>query len=108
VDKQTTHDPADDEQQPRFPETTPTALRQYPGSDYSFTLQAVMHLQEAVGQLREAVGTLKEQSKQHGEKLDKISHTIYAASAVLVVLGSIVGFLLNKGIDLLIQLKPAH
>lgn len=93
------------EQPPRFPETTPP---HYPGSDYSFTLQAVLELQKSVGQLQEAVGTLKEQGKQHAEKLDKLNLRIYAATAVLVVLGTILGFLLNKGVDLLIQLKGAH
>lgn len=89
----------------RFPETTPQV---YPGSDYSFTLQAVLELQKSVGQLQEAVGTLKEQAKQHGDKLEKIAQRIYAATAVLIVLGTIIGFLLNKGVDLLIQLKAAH
>lgn len=93
------------EQPPRFAETTPP---RYPGSDYSFTLQAVLELQKAVGQLQEAVGTLKEQGKQHSEKLEKISLRIYAASAVLIVLGGIISFLLNKGVDLLVQLKSAH
>lgn len=60
-----------------------------------------------MGQLQEAVGTLKEQGKQHAEKLDKISLRIYAATAVLIVLGTIIGFLANKGVDLLIQLKAA-
>jgi hypothetical protein len=86
----------------RFPETTPQV---YPGSDYSFTLQAVLELQKSVGQLQEAVSTLKDQAKQHSDKLEKISLRIYAATAVLVVLGSIIGFLLNKGVDLLIQIK---
>ena len=92
------------DQLPRFPETTP---QQYRGSDYSFTLQAVLELQKSVGQLQEAVGTLKEQGKQHAEKLDKISLRIYAATAVLIVLGTIIGSLANKGVDLLIQLKAA-
>jgi hypothetical protein len=80
----------------------------YRGSDYSFTLQAVLELQNTVGQLKEAVGTLKEQGKHHSDKLDKISLRIYAASAVLIVLGTIIGFLLNKGVDLLIQLVGQH
>lgn len=84
-------------------------MRQNMGNDYAvFTVQTVIEMQKSIGQLHEAVTTLKEQSKQHGEKLDKISHTIYAATAVLLVLGTISGFLLNKGVDLLIQLKAAH
>jgi hypothetical protein len=69
----------------------------------------VLELQRTVGQLNEAVGTLKEHSKQQSEKLDRLNLRIYAASAVLVVLGSILGFLLNKGVDLLIQIAhSAH
>ena len=89
-----------------FPETTP---QRYAGSDYSFTLQAVLELQKSVGQLQEAVSTIKEQIKHQGEKLDKLNLRIYAAGTVLVVLGAILSFLLNKGVDLLIQLtKSGH
>ena len=96
------------DQPPVFPETTPPKL-QATSTDYGqFAFQTAMELQKAVGQLQEAVGTLKEQGKQHSEKLDKISLRIYAASAVIVVLGTIIGFLLNKGVDLLIQLTNHH
>jgi hypothetical protein len=93
------------DQPPRFPETTPQT---YPGSEFSFTLQTVIEIQKSVGQLQEAVGTLKVQSQRHDEKLDKINLRIYGATAVLIVLGAILGFLLNKGVDLLIQIKSAH
>lgn len=90
---------------PKFPETTPPVRTTV---EQSFPLLAVMELQRAVGKLDEAVGTLKEQGKQHSEKLDKISLRIYAATAVLLVLGTILGFLVNKGVDLLIQLTGQH
>ncbi len=93
------------EEPPRFAETTPP---RYPGSSYDFTLQLVVEMQKSIGQLQEAVGTLKEESKHQGEKLDKINLKIYAATAVLVVVGTILSFLVNKGVDLLIQIKDGH
>ena len=67
-----------------------------------------MELQRAVGKLDEGVGTLKEQGKQNSEKLDKLNLRIYAATAVLVILGTLLGFLVNKGVDLLIQIVGKH
>jgi hypothetical protein len=90
----------------RFAETTPPTL--YPSSEQGFPLLALMELQRSVGKLDEAVGTLKEQGKQQNDRLDKISKTIYAATAVLIVLGTILGFMVNKGVDLLIQLTSNH
>jgi len=85
---------------PVFPEVT-TPL--YKGSDYSFTLQAVMEMQKAVGQLTEAVKTLSEHSKDQAKKLDRISHIIYAAGAVLAIGIVIGGFLLTTLKELLIN-----
>ncbi len=86
---------------PRFPETTPPTT--YPGSDYSFTLQTVMELQKTVGQLTQAVNTLTDQQKEQAKKLDGISHKIYAAIVVLLVIGGILTFF-AKGInDLLVH-----
>ena len=89
----------------RFAATTPSV---YPGNEQGFPLLAFMELQRAVGKLDEAVGTLKEQGKQNSDKLDKINVRISAATAVIVVLGAILGFLLNKGVDLLIQVLGKH
>lgn len=87
---------------PKFAETTPPVYR---GGDFDFVLQGIFEIQKNVGTLNEAVTTLKTQGKEQGDKLDKLSHRIYAAAAVLTALGVILGFLLNKGVDLLIQLK---
>jgi len=75
-----------------IPEVTP---QRYPMADYSFTLQAVMELQKTVGQLTERIDTLIKRVDREGLTLSSISHQIYAAWAVLVVLGLLGGFALN-------------
>jgi hypothetical protein len=55
-----------------------------------------MELQKSTGQLTQAVQTLAEQSKDHGKKLDSISHRVYAAGAVLTVIGAILYFFLDR------------
>lgn len=82
-----------------FPDTTPPS---YVGSDYSFTLQTVLDLKGSVGRLSQAVETLIDTSKDQGRKIDRISHIIYAAGAVVTLLGIVAGFLLNKLADVLI------
>jgi hypothetical protein len=63
-------------------ESTPP---QYSTTDYSFTLQAVMELQKSVGALTEAVNTLKAQVGKQADKLDKISHRVYAFGVVIAI-----------------------
>lgn len=70
----------------RIPETTPLP---YPGPDYSFTLQAIMEMQKTLGQVTQSVATFSDQIKKHDEKLDKISHKVYAAEVVLILVGGI-------------------
>jgi len=51
---------------PPFAETpTPS----YPSGDYSYTVELVATIQNALGRLTEAVESLKEQSKEHGKEL---------------------------------------
>jgi len=62
-----------------------------------------MELQKTVGQLTQAVNTLTDQQKEQAKKLDGISHKIYAAIVVLLVIGGILTFF-AKGInDLLVH-----
>jgi len=75
-----------------IPEITP---QRYPMTDYSFTLQAIMEMQKTIGGLSEAVGTLKNLTEKQGEKLDKISHRIYAATVVITIALPILAFLAN-------------
>jgi hypothetical protein len=81
-----------------LPETTPPV---YPGPNYDFILQCVFEIQKTVGQLTQAVNTLTDQQKSVSEKLDKISHKIYAAIVVILLAGAILGFF-AKGINDLI------
>ncbi len=80
------------ENPPTFAETTPS---RYPMTDYSFTLQAIMEMQKTIGGLNEAVGTLKSLTEKQGDKLDKISHRIYAATVVITIALPILAFLAN-------------
>lgn len=75
----------------RFGETTPAFGRE----EHSFTLQAVMEIQKAVGQLTARIDELVKKADRQGDKLDSISHQIYAAWAILIVFGIIGGFLVN-------------
>ena len=72
-----------------LPPTSPLA---YPGSEHSWTLQTVFELQKTVGQLTQAVTTLTEQQKGFSTKLDKISHQVYAALVILILIGAVIGF----------------
>jgi hypothetical protein len=74
----------------KMPASDPSSY--YPASDYSFTLQAVMEMQKTVGQLTQAVQTLQEQQKSFSQKLDRISHQIYAALAILLLIGGLLTF----------------
>jgi len=45
-----------------------------------------------MGQLTEAVNGLKSKQDEQGKKLDSISHKVYAAVAVLVIIGGVITF----------------
>ena len=55
-----------------------------------------MELQKSTGQLTQAVHTLTEQTREHGNKIDSISHRITAATAGLAVAGTILYFFLDR------------
>ncbi len=81
---------------------------QLPSGDYSYTVELVARIENQLGRLTEAIDSLKLQTTKQGEKLDKISHIIYAAGAVGTILVVIVGFLANKAADAFIaSLKVA-
>lgn len=82
----------------RFPETTPQML---PSGDYSYTLEIVMKTQLSIGKLIEAVDGLKSTQKEQAAKLDRISHQIYAAIAVVVIVGTVIGFFAKSINDLI-------
>ncbi len=70
----------------------------YPATEHSWTLQTVFELQKTVGQLTQAVSTLTEQQRGFSAKLDRISHQMYAAIAILLLIGAILTFF-SKGIN---------
>src|SRR5260370_17251770 len=58
-----------------IPETTPP--QRYPMMDYSFTLQAVMELQKAVGGLTVRIDEFNRKVDKQTHKLNPIRHQIY-------------------------------
>ena len=89
---------------PKMAEVTPPA---YPSGDYSYVLEIVMKMQDTLGQLKEAVGSLKEQSKHHGDKLEKIGNDVHAAKVVGWVIAGVAG-LLGWVFHELLQYLSAH
>jgi hypothetical protein len=73
----------------QFPETTPPIM---PSGDYSYTVEIVMRMQHDLGKLTEAVSGLKERQAEQGHKLDTIGKQIYAAIALITVIGAILMF----------------
>src|ERR1039458_253719 len=78
-----------------LPSTNPIS---YPSTEHNWTLQTVFELQKSVGQLTQAVSTLTDQQKEFSAKLDRISHQMYAAIAILLLIGAILTFF-SKGIN---------
>lgn len=75
--------------------------------DHSFLLQAIMENQRTLGELKSTLEDIKATVDKHGGKLDSLSHRIYAAGAVLIVILAIAGFILDKIWDQLITLLAA-
>lgn len=80
------------------------------GSDHSFTLQAVMALQESTGGLKSAVDSLSKQADQHRAEIDKrldrqqkeirwMARVLWMAAGALLVLGPIVVWFINHRFD---------
>lgn len=74
------------------PRSLQTPPQNVPSGDYSYVLEIVMHMQETMGRLSEAVDGLKEKQTEQGKKLDRLSHQIYAAIVILLLLGGILTF----------------
>lgn len=110
-----------DEESPQVPAQVTPAMGQHIGGDHSFTLQAIMELQRSTGELRSSVQSLKEsiekldaniersQQRMEGridrfdEKISGVTHKIYAAGVVLVILLAVGGFIVNKAWDLMAE-----
>ena len=76
-----------------FPEVTTPRPQM---TDYSFTLQAMMELQKAVGQLTERVNVLIGRVDSQDKILTSISRNIYAGWIVLIIFLAAGGFLIDK------------
>jgi hypothetical protein len=100
--------------------TTPSKYAQAPPQvlpqDFSY-LEIVMELQKSMAQMGEKLNALAEASKENDAKLDRISHQVFAAKAVLYVVGgmtaiagSVIGFLIKEAVDYLINrpIAPPH
>jgi hypothetical protein len=87
------------------PNVTPSV---YPGSDYSFTLQAVHDLQGRMGKIEQAIETLTDESRENGKKLSHISHVVYAVGAVVTVVGAIAGYVLKGVWDIIEPILRNH
>jgi hypothetical protein len=82
-----------------LPQTTP------PSTEYlGWILHTITEINRTTGELSKSVETLTDQVKKHDEKLDRISHRIYAAVVVLTVIGGILLWLLNAASDDIIAL----
>jgi hypothetical protein len=90
---------------PKMAEVTPSV---YPGSDYSFTLQAVYEMKGTLGELKHAIETLTVQSREDSKKLNHISHVVYAVGAVVTVLGAIAGVILREAWVLIEPILKEH
>jgi|SRR5665213_726054 len=88
-----------------FAETTP---KTFPGSDYSFTLQAVFEMQGRLGRLEQAIETLTEQQRDNNKKIEHFGKVIYAATAIVVFFGPLAGVIISKVWDLVFPLVKTH
>jgi hypothetical protein len=88
-----------------FAETTPTA---FPGSDYSFTLQAVFEMQGRLGRLEQAVETLTDQQKDNNTKIQHMEKVIYAATVIVIFVGPLIGVIISKVWELIFPLLKPH
>jgi len=83
------------------PADFPGSPQQLPSGDYSYTVEVVGTINNALGKLTEAVETLKELSKEHGKKIDDVRMDVHAAKAagrallwVVGVVGTMLGLFL--------------
>ncbi|MCG8691154.1 MAG: hypothetical protein MI806_08085 [Minwuiales bacterium] len=83
-----------------FPVTTPPFVQ----TDHSFTLQAIMEIQRAVGELKSSVDSLAEDQREQRKSLDKIRYFLGAATAAAAIVGAFILYILDKEYDKIIDL----
>ena len=79
-----------------FAQTTPAQVHT---SEYSFVLQCVMENQRALGALDNAAKSLDGQVKELRTSVDAIKRYIWIAIGIVIGGGAVFGFVLDRGID---------
>ena len=89
----------------RMAETTPPT----PTPDYSVhMMQSILEMQRTLGGLSHGLETLTDQVKDNDKKLDRIALVVYAASAIVAILGTIGGVVLRGAWDLIEPILKTH
>lgn len=63
--------------------TPPPQIQSYPGTEYSFMLQAVLDLQKAVGALTNAVDTLTKDARENASELRRVCQDIHTTKTIM-------------------------
>lgn len=86
--------------------TTPPSNNLSAG-DLSY-VETVTEIHRTLGRLEQAVETLTAESTAARNKLDRLSHVVYAATVVVTIIGIILGIIANKvGDAIVVALKSA-
>lgn len=72
----------------------------YPSMDHSFTLQAVMEMQKTLGILSGKIDSVDSTVKEIGRDVSRHGKWIFAATAVALLLFTIVGFMAKVAWDI--------
>ncbi len=90
-----------------FPTSPPPGLQV---DNHSWVLQTIMDLKGSTAELAQCVKTLDESTKEQGKKLDSISHRMYAATAIVGVVGTVLSicgviamFVIEKAADRVLE-----
>jgi len=79
-----------------MPDVTPML----PSGDFSYSLEVIMGMQNALGKLEQTVVHLTEESKESRKKLERVCTTVYAATAVFSIFGGILIWIANTAVQI--------
>lgn len=80
-----------------------TPGRPFPYPEHSWILQQLHQLAGDVGRLQEAIETLKSDIGDQKKSLSRITHLLAFATGAVFVVGGIVGYIVNSGIDRIVD-----
>jgi hypothetical protein len=86
----------------QFPETTPPS---YPGTDYSFTLQAVYDLKGAMSRLEHTVQQLDRSLSELKTDVRGVQRTLWLATGGVAIIVAVLGFFGNRFWDTMMQMR---